>query len=118
MFSHGCIVGWCSPALQKLTSESTPLSHGPFTNEEVSWIGSINAIGGLFGSLSFGYFITIMGCKRAMIVLTFPAIVFWIMIYFGNSYIEIFIARAVNGWGGGGIQTTVILYIAEIANDE
>lgn len=118
MFSQGTSVGWSSPALQQLTSESTPLSSGPLSNSEVSWIGSINCLGGLTGSLSLGYFITIMGAKRAMLVLILPAVLFWIMIYFGDSYFDIFVARFLSGWVGGGIQTTVFLYIAEIANDE
>lgn len=46
MFGHGTIVGWMAPALLKLTSESTPLLSDPLTNEQVSWIGSVNCIGG------------------------------------------------------------------------
>lgn len=101
MCGHGAIIGWASPALQQLTSESTPLASGvPFTNAQVSWIGSINCVGGLIGSVSLGYFITLMGCKRAMLVLTFPVIIFWLLIYFGDSYLHIFAARFIRqGFG-------------------
>lgn len=31
MLSHGCIIGWFSPALPKLLSANTPLVSGPLT---------------------------------------------------------------------------------------
>lgn len=52
-----------SPALPILASNSTPLSSGPLTNDEVSWIGSVSCIGGLLGSLSLGYFTIQLGSK-------------------------------------------------------
>ncbi|XP_055304279.1 uncharacterized protein LOC129569467 [Sitodiplosis mosellana] len=118
MLAHGCIVGWIAPALGILASEETPLEVGPFSNEQMSWIGSINCLGALCGSFSFGYFISLMGCKRAMIALTVPCIAFWCLIYFGNVYYQILIARVFSGWAGGGIQTTFVLYISEMANDD
>ena len=118
MLAHGCIIGWISPALGTLTSEQTPLVAGPLTNEQVSWVGSINAIGAFVGSFSFGYFISLMGCKRAMLFLTLPSIIFWGLIYFGNVYYLLLIARVFSGWAGGGIESTFVLYISEIANDE
>lgn len=114
---HGAIVGWIAPALGKLSSDQTPLDK-PLSSNEISWIGSINCLGGLCGSFSFGYFISVVGCKRAMLFLTIPCVVFWCLIYFGNVYYQILIARIFSGWAGGGIQTTFILYISEISNDE
>ncbi|XP_055299426.1 uncharacterized protein LOC129567002 [Sitodiplosis mosellana] len=117
MLAHGCIVGWFSPALPKLLSDNTPLITGPFTSEEVSWVGSIMNIGALCGTFTFGFINTFLGCKRAMIFLAMPSTIFWILIYFGDSYNHILIARFFTGWTGGGIQTTIVLYIAEISND-
>lgn len=76
-----------------------------------------------------------------MLILTFPSIAFWIIIYFGDTYYHILIARLIstlknrwnnyfhsytekhfnrflNGLTAGGVQTTTILYISEIANDK
>lgn len=119
MLGHGAIIGWFSPALPKLLSESTPLvSSGPLTSTEVSWIGSITSIGAMCGSFTFGFFTTFLGCKRAMIFLAVPSTVFWILVYFGDTYHHILLARFLTGWTGGGNHTTIVLYISEIANDK
>lgn len=116
--SHGNILGWAAPALPKLASDSTPLISGPMTNEEMSWVGSINCVGALVGSLSFGYVIALLGSKRALLLMAVPNFIFWLLIYFGNMYYHILIARFISGWTGGALQMTVILFVSEIANDE
>lgn len=118
MFAHGLIIGWVSPAIQKLMSENTPLISGPLTNEQISWIASINFFGALFGSFSSGYFTSTMGSKRSALILAIPSVVFWMLIAFGNSYFYILVARWIAGFSGGGMQTATILYVSEIANDE
>lgn len=75
-------------------------------------------MGSLFGSLSFGYIIALMGSKRAITLLIIPFVAFWLLIYFGNVYYHILLARFIAGWAGGSMQTSLILYISEIANDK
>lgn len=123
-----------------LASNETPLSTGPLTIDEVSWVGSINCIGAVVGALAFGYFTTLLGSKRCVFVLAAPVVAFWLFIYFGNAYIYILIARYrvaaskiyssmnfstssfplrfIGGVTGGGVQSTIALYVSEIANDE
>lgn len=118
MFSHGAAMGQLSPALPFLSSEDTPLKSGPLTNDQISWIGSVNCFGAIIGTLSLGYLISVMGSKRAILLLTIPEVLFWVLIYFGDHYYYILIARILNGYAGGGILTSLVLYISEIANDE
>lgn len=115
-FSHGCIIGWVTPALMLLTSDETPLSSGPITLEELSWIGSMNSIGAMLGTFSFGCFTTLIGCKRAMTFLALPAIGYWVTIVYGDSANWIIFARFLAGWCGGGILSISVLYVAEIAD--
>ncbi|XP_031631805.1 facilitated trehalose transporter Tret1-like isoform X2 [Contarinia nasturtii] len=115
--NHGSVLGWNSPAMPQLSSENTPLSSGRLTNEQISWIGSISNIGALCGAFSFGYITSFLGCKRAMIFLAIPSIIFWTLIFFGRTYYHILLARFCGGWTGGGIQSIVILFVSEIAND-
>lgn len=75
MLSHGCIVGWMSPALLFLQSENSPLETGPLTTEEISWVGSILCMGAFAGSLTTGYIAGRLGCKRAIIFLAIPGVV-------------------------------------------
>lgn len=118
MIGYGGITGWVSPALAILASDSTPLTSGPLTNEQVSWIGSINSFGAMFGALSFGLIVSLIGCKRALLLLSLPILIFWFFVYFGTTYIHIFFARLIGGLAAGGVQSTLVLYVSEIANDE
>lgn len=129
MLGYGTILGWPSPAIPKLESPNTPLVSGPLTNEQISWIGSITAIGAMCGSLTFGYISARLGVKRSIMFLALPSTVFWFLIYFGKTYHLILLARYevisiikwkkkykfnlsnkfhrfISGWTGGGIQTT------------
>lgn len=115
---HGLLLGWLSPSLPTLLSENSPLKSGPLTNEQLSWIGSINSIGALSGTFTTGLLTTFIGCKRAMLLLSVPSILFWILIYFGDTYYHVLIGRIFVGWTGGGIQTTLILFTSDIANDK
>lgn len=118
MFGLGNIIGWCAPALSILISENTPLITGPLTIEQMSWIGSFNAIGSLIGSLVFGYIISLIGCKQTTLSLAIPSITFWLLIYFGNTYYHILMARFCGGLIMGGAMSTIMLYTSEIANDK
>lgn len=118
MFSHGCILGWVSPALLLLRSDETPLKTGPITLEQMSWIGSMNNIGAMFGTFTFGYFTSVVGCKRAMTFLGIPAVCYWLTIMYGDSVQYIIFARFLAGWTGGGIFSISVLYVSDIADDK
>ncbi|XP_037040406.1 facilitated trehalose transporter Tret1-2 homolog [Bradysia coprophila] len=118
MLGQGLILGWVAPALPTLASQDTPLvESGPLSNEQLSWIGSINCIGSLVGSVAFGYVTASIGCKRATLLLAIPSIAFWLLIHFGINYYYILFANFCGGWVTGGSASTIVLYISEIAND-
>lgn len=112
------MVGWIGPNLGKFSDIDTPLLSGPLTNEQLSWVGSIGAIGIFFGSFSFGLITSFIGCKRATHLTAIPAMSVWILIYFGSNYYQILLVCFSIGFMGGALQSTLILYISEIANDE
>ena len=87
-------------------------------SDEVSWIGSLNCIAAMIGAATFGYFTPLMGSKRSLIVLTCPLVAFWLIIYYGQTYCHVLIARFIGGWTASGVQGGVILFVSEIANDE
>lgn len=110
--------GWPASATATLTSKDSPLENGPLTNEQISWVGSMNSVGSVVGTLLFGFLTAKLGCKRATHLLAPPAILNWVLIFFGNTYYHILIARFLGGLSAGGAHNTVVLYIAEIANNE
>lgn len=118
MLGHGTINGWLSPVLPLLLSEKTPLIGGPLTNDQLSWIGSIVSVGGMIGPVIYGILTSMLGCKRATFLLAIPSMIFWFLIYFGNTFEHIFIALLIAGLSGAGTLTSVVLYVAEISNDE
>lgn len=122
LFYLGTILGWISPAIAQLSSRDTPLVTGPLTyektyiaftddylatwlfkihvlffrSEQISWVAAITSLGAMCGSLTFGFMAACLGCKLAMIFLALPSSVFWILIYFGNAYYHILLARYFN----------------------
>lgn len=117
MFSHGTVAAWPTTAMPILSSTNTPLESGPLPTEGISWIGSINSIGGIIGTISFGYIVSLMGPKHAILVLTLPEIAFWCLIYFGKHYYYVLIARVLSGFTGAGM-VPLVLFVSEIADDE
>lgn len=73
--SHGCALGWLSPYLPLLQSDSSPLTTGPISLEETSWIGAILCVGGVVGNSLFGFLCNWIGRKRAITLLAFPNMV-------------------------------------------
>lgn len=113
MLCNGLALGWTAPALPKLTSEDTPLLSGPLTNEQISWIGSFNFLGTIVGSIIFVYIISLIGCKRALLVLAIPSIACWLLIYFGTHYHHILLAKLCDGLQLGGSTSTTLLFVSE-----
>lgn len=66
VFSHGCLVSWITPILPLLKSNDTPLTSGPLSLEEVSWVVSIGALGSMIAALPIRSFTNRVGCKRLM----------------------------------------------------
>lgn len=117
VLGYGTMLGHLSPALPLLMSEESPLETGPLTTNQLSWVGSINSFSAMIGSFIFSYFITKFGPKRTMISLAVPSVVVWLIIYFGNTYYHLLVARLLAGMISSGIQLSFFLYVSEIAND-
>lgn len=116
--SHGCNLGWISPALPELLSNNTPLVTGPLTVEQLAFVGSMNSIAAICGSFVVGLFSVLWGSWRATELIAFPAITVWLFIHFGDTFYSILFARFAVGLCGGSFQSGVVLYISEISNDK
>lgn len=115
--SYGLATGWTSAAVPLLLSDKTPLGCGKITNDEASIIGSILTIGGLAGTLMFGFAANEIGRKNSIFLIAFPQIVGWILLYFAESALLLIIFRFLAGIAAGGIFTVVPVFITEIASD-
>lgn len=78
----------------------------------------MNSIGSICGTFIIGVLSILWGSKQAMTFLAYPAIAFWLLIYYGNTFYHILIARFANGLTGGGFQSGVVLFVSEISDDK
>ncbi|XP_073824924.1 facilitated trehalose transporter Tret1-like isoform X2 [Musca autumnalis] len=114
-FSHGIGLGWLSPTLSKLQSDTTPLNF-PVSVEDASWIGSLLGLGSLCGNIVIGFLQNKIGRKACIYLLAPPHMGLWILIYFATDVEFLMIARFLGGFTGGGCYVVFPLFISEIAD--
>ncbi|XP_023296254.1 facilitated trehalose transporter Tret1-like [Lucilia cuprina] len=114
-FSHGIGLGWLSPTLSKLQSESSPL-YFSISVTEASWIGSLLGLGSMCGNIVVGFLQNIVGRKFAIYFLAFPHVCLWILIYCAQSVEYLMVGRFLGGFTGGGCYVVFPLFISEIAD--
>ena len=115
--SHGCAIGFVSPFLPYLRSDKTHLNSGPVTDENISWIGSLLAVGGFFGAIIYGQISQKFGQKFTLIALVVPHMCFWSLVLLSSEVHHLYIARVLAGLTGGGTIRTIPMFISEIAEN-
>lgn len=75
MIGCGCAMGWLSMALPLLRSDASPLETGKLSLSEMSWIGSVVAVGAIAGNCLCGYIVTIIGTRHTIFLIGFPQLV-------------------------------------------
>lgn len=72
---HGIAIGWLSPNIQKLRTSESPLTSGPLTLGQMSWLGSSFSLGAVIGNCLFGVLSTYIGRKHTLCILAVPNLV-------------------------------------------
>lgn len=114
--AYGIATAWTSPAIPILQSAETPLACGPITDSEASIIGSITMLGGLVGTLFFGWAGNEFG-RRVLLFMALPQILAWILVYFAESAALLILFRFLTGVAGGGLFNVIPAYVTEISED-
>ncbi|XP_065221962.1 facilitated trehalose transporter Tret1-like [Planococcus citri] len=113
VFSEFCLgmgIGWLAPTLILLQKYNT---HVILTLEECSWIASLEHFGKIFGAITSGLLIDVIGRKS---ILTFTAFVFfiqWPIIIFAKSALILYAIRIVFGFCWGFFDGTNTVYLGE-----
>ncbi|XP_053673467.1 facilitated trehalose transporter Tret1-like [Anopheles nili] len=111
----GCAMAWTSPVESKLTHpKHSPLGFIP-TAEELSWIGSILALGSLVGPPVAGFIAHRFGRKMALLGSGLLFAVAFILFLTTRTVAQILVGRFLQGCGIGFALAITPLYVCEIA---
>ncbi|KAG7201269.1 hypothetical protein KM043_004048 [Ampulex compressa] len=115
----GAMMAWTSPVLPMLKLNSTmapdnPLVE-PINEDQSSWIGSLVAVGTLFGSFAAGYCGERFGRKRSLLFSAIPFLVGWILIGTATHVEQLYVARLILGFAMAYPFTILPMYVGEIA---
>lgn len=69
--SHGIGIGWLSPTLRKLQSDS-PAGFEVKSEFEISWVGSMLGMGSVTGNILIGCLLGRLGSKRCLLLIAIP----------------------------------------------
>ncbi|KAG5320679.1 TRET1 protein, partial [Pseudoatta argentina] len=110
----GAMMGWTSPVLPNLEKNGGPLE-SPISSEQSSWIGSLMALGAIFGSFVAGYLGEKLGPKRALLSCLVPYLIGWILIASAGHVAQLYVARLILGLALSIVFTIIPMYNGEIA---
>uniref|UniRef100_A0A1B0D4P3 Facilitated trehalose transporter Tret1 n=1 Tax=Phlebotomus papatasi TaxID=29031 RepID=A0A1B0D4P3_PHLPP len=114
---------WTSPVFPKInydpstTDPDTPLDRLP-DDEELSWIGSLVALGALIAPFVAGPLADKIGRKWTLLSSTGFFALSWILLVTTNNIPQMYVARLLQGFGVGFVMTVQTMYIGEISSDQ
>jgi MFS family permease len=77
--------------------------------------GAFQALAAVFVIFFIGYAIEFFGKKITLLLMSFPNLISWILIYFSTNVYNLYSARAISGITAGGILRIVPIFTGEIA---
>ncbi|XP_051858945.1 facilitated trehalose transporter Tret1-2 homolog isoform X2 [Drosophila albomicans] len=116
--SYGASFGWISSSyLQLQDPQTSRLTLGTLTKDDLGWVTSSLSPGGLFGVLFFGWLADKIGRKRCLLLMAVPIVLHWLLIATATNLIQLCVARFLAGAAGGCGLTVIPIYITELAED-
>ncbi|EEB15149.1 sugar transporter, putative [Pediculus humanus corporis] len=108
----GTNLGWPSPVLPKLMETNATIFVTP---DESTWIGSLVALGAIFGPFPAGFAADFMGRKRALLLGALLHITSWCILTVAQSVSMIYAGRLLGGISNGWGMSLLPMYVGEIA---
>lgn len=110
----GTVLGWSAPAIPRLKDNEYDFS---VSESQASWIGSLATLGGAFACIPIGIVMDIIGRKWAMLSLSVPFVIGWILLVTADNVAMLMVGRFIVGLAGGAFCVTAPTYTTEIAED-
>ncbi|KAF5290641.1 hypothetical protein FQR65_LT01931 [Abscondita terminalis] len=115
MMQGGLNIGWTSPALPQLLSNTSSIL---MTEDEGSWLASFFFIGSVLGSLLSAIFLDVIGRKTTLLMVSVPFCGTWLIIAYASATWELFLARFIAGALDGLVFCCVCAYLPEVADSK
>ncbi|KAJ8954277.1 hypothetical protein NQ314_007138 [Rhamnusium bicolor] len=113
VMSSGINLGWTSPYIPKLTSNSSTI---PTTNDEGSWCAVAPLLGSPFGAILAAILADKIGRKNTTLLMAPVVFTCFVCIAFAQSIWQISGLRFIIGATEGALYTTLPMYIGEISD--
>ncbi|KOX72175.1 Facilitated trehalose transporter Tret1 [Melipona quadrifasciata] len=116
-FAFGTMIGWQSPTIPQLQSETPPVGNEPMTNEAASWLTGIMCLTAALTSLIIGIIVNRFGHKVTGYLIALAHCTSWLFTILATQHMHLFIGFFFSGISGGMTLFSVPLYVSEIASD-
>nr|XP_018902336.1 PREDICTED: facilitated trehalose transporter Tret1-2 homolog isoform X1 [Bemisia tabaci] len=113
-FIAGNILAWSSPAGPKLMDGEYGF---PVTEDDMSWVGGIMAIGAIIGCIITGLTVDVFGRKNLMLFLVAPTTIGWCAIIWAESVFILCCGRFLLGAACGSFSIVCPMYTGEIGEN-
>lgn len=114
--SAGTVLGWTGNISEEM--KASPYNGIEIDDDILGWIGSLAVLGATVVCLPIGKFCDLIGRKFAMLSLTVPFIIGWLLIIFANSLAMLYIGRFLTGMAGCAFCVSAPIYTTEIAEKD
>lgn len=114
---YGINVGWASPVILLLLSTESPLAGGQVSKADASLFSSMLYIGGMVGTLIFGWLADRIGRKWSLFLGTLLQIPAHLLLAFSTGLTHLYVSRILSGLAAGASFVVTPIYVAEIAED-
>lgn len=113
--TYGISNGWISPNLVSFQTDDSPI--GRISQSEAALIVSSLCVGGLLGSIIFGFLADWCGRKKTIVWMALPQILASLLLLFGTHPHYVYMARFFYGLSGGGVFTVLPIFVSEISQE-
>ncbi|KAH8369113.1 hypothetical protein KR009_001671 [Drosophila setifemur] len=115
-FAHGISLGWFSPTIAFLSSDTRAFGH-TVNIQEASWAGCLPGLGSLLSIITMGYPLAYFGRKVCMYWIAIPHAINWILIFISTTLVNLYLARFLVGVTGGALVVVFPIFTADISDN-
>ncbi|XP_011300022.1 facilitated trehalose transporter Tret1 [Fopius arisanus] len=115
-FMNGVAMGWLSPTVPYLKSNSTTITPSPMTDTEISWMTGATSIGAIMILPFCGMMSERLGRKLTGCLIAIPFFISWLLKIIANNYIYLVVARLLVGFSAALCGSLVPIYVSEISS--